>query len=139
VTDLQGRIVAFYPSQPEIIGEDFSFRDWFIGALRTNKPYVSQGYRTATNGHPMVVGVAAPVFQESRRVGVVTVLWRLDSVRELSQGARAEDRRHHLRDRPGGTATDRHTQRRRPWGAPRGPALADDPRGAGRTPRRHHR
>ena len=91
VTDLQGRIVAFYPSQPEVIGEDFSFRDWFIGALRTNKPYVSQGYRTATTGHPMVVGVATPVFQESRRVGVVTVLWRLDSVRELSQGARADD------------------------------------------------
>lgn len=39
----------------------------------------------------MVVGVAAPVFQESRRVGVVTVLWRLDSVRQLSQSARADD------------------------------------------------
>jgi len=74
VTDLQGRIVAFYPPQPEIIGDDFSFRDWFKGALRTNKPYVSEGYRTATTGHPMVVGVAAPVFEESRRVGVVTVL-----------------------------------------------------------------
>ncbi len=91
VTDLHGRIVAFYPSQPEIIGEDFSYRDWFIGVLRTNKPYVSEGYRTATTGHPMVVGVVAPVFQESRRVGVVTVLWRLDSVRQLSQGARADD------------------------------------------------
>src|SRR5665647_2741944 len=34
VADLQGRIVAFYPSQPEIIGENFSFRDWFIGALQ---------------------------------------------------------------------------------------------------------
>lgn len=91
VADLQGRIVAFHPSQPEIIGEDFSFRDWFTGALRTNAPYVSQGYRTATTGHPMVVGVAAPVFMESRSVGVITVLWRLDSVRELSQGARADD------------------------------------------------
>ena len=91
VTDLDGRIVAFYPSQPEIIGEQFSYRDWFIGVLRTNNPYVSEGYRTATTGHPMVVGVAAPVFQESRRVGVVTVLWRLDSVRQLSQSARADD------------------------------------------------
>ena len=91
VTDLRGRTVALYPFQPEVIGENFSFRDWFIGALRTNQPYVSQGYRTAATGHPMVVGVATPVFQESRRVGVVTVLWRLDSVRKLSQGARADD------------------------------------------------
>lgn len=91
VADLDGRIVAFYPSQPEIIGQQFSYRDWFIGVLRTNKPYISEGYRTATTGHPMVVAVAAPVFQESRRLGVVTVLWRLDSVRQLSQSARADD------------------------------------------------
>jgi len=60
VSDLQGRIVAIYPPQPEIIGDDFSFRDWFKGALRTNEPYVSEAYRTAATGHPMVVGVSTP-------------------------------------------------------------------------------
>jgi diguanylate cyclase (GGDEF)-like protein/PAS domain S-box-containing protein len=91
VTDLRGRIVALYPSQPELVGQDFAFRDWFKGVSRTGKPYVSEAYRTAARGHPLVVGVAAPVLDGSRRVGVVTVLWQLESVRQLSQGARADD------------------------------------------------
>jgi diguanylate cyclase (GGDEF)-like protein/PAS domain S-box-containing protein len=91
VTDTRGRIVACYPLQPDLIGQDFSFRDWFKGVSRTGRPYVSEAYRTAATGHPLVVGVAAPVFDGSRRVGVVTVLWQLDSVRQVSQGARADD------------------------------------------------
>jgi diguanylate cyclase (GGDEF)-like protein/PAS domain S-box-containing protein len=91
VTDTRGRIVAFYPSQPDIVGRDFSFRDWFAGAVRTGKPYVSEAYRTAATGHPMVVGVATPVLNGSRHVGFITVLWQLDSLRKLSQGARADD------------------------------------------------
>ena len=91
VCDIQGRIVASYPTQPEVIGQSFAFRDWFQGVSRTGKPYVSEAYRTAATGRPLVVGVSAPVLDGFRRVGVITVLWQLESVQRLSQGARADD------------------------------------------------
>ena len=91
VTDRQGRIVAVYSRQPELVGRGFAFRDWFKGVSRTGKPYVSEAYRTAATGHPLVVGVAAPVLDGSQRVGFIAVLWQLDSVRSVSQGARADD------------------------------------------------
>ena len=83
--------MQIYPAQPELIGKDFSFRDWFQGASRTGRPYVSSAYRSAASGHPLVVGVAAPVLDGSRRVGYITVLWQLDSVRAVAEGAQRDD------------------------------------------------
>ena len=91
VVDSQGRAVALYPAQPGLIGVDFSYRDWFKGAARTGGPYVSEAYRAAATGHPLVAAVAAPVLAGSRRVGYIVVLWQLDSVRAVSQGAHADD------------------------------------------------
>ena len=89
--DTRGRLVAAYPAQPEVVGKDFSFRDWFQGASRTGRPYVSAAYRSAANGHPLVVGVSSPVLDGSRRVGYVTVLWQLDSVRAVAEGSHRDD------------------------------------------------
>jgi len=91
LSDTRGRNVAIFPVQPEIIGKDFSFRDWFQGASRTGRPYVSSAYISAANGHPLVVGVSAPVFDGSRRVGYVTVLWQLESVRAVADGSHKDD------------------------------------------------
>jgi diguanylate cyclase (GGDEF)-like protein/PAS domain S-box-containing protein len=91
VFDTRGRVVATYPSQPGLIGQDFSFRDWFQGAARTRSPYVSAAYRTAATGHPLVVGVAAPVLDGSRRVGYVLLVWQLSSVRLVAEGSRRDD------------------------------------------------
>jgi len=91
VFDTGGRMVAAYPAQPEILGQDFSFRDWFLGASRTGRPYVSSAYVSSANGHPLVVGVAAPVLDRLRRVGYLTVLWQLDSVRSVAEGSQRDD------------------------------------------------
>jgi diguanylate cyclase (GGDEF)-like protein/PAS domain S-box-containing protein len=91
IADLRGRNVAIYPSQPELLGKSFSFRDWFQGAARTGHPYVSSAYISAASGHPLVVGVAAPVLNGSRRVGYVNVLWQLDSVRGVAEGSQRDD------------------------------------------------
>ncbi|MEO6471436.1 MAG: EAL domain-containing protein [Aeromicrobium sp.] len=90
VSNLLGRNVVIYPKQNELIGKDFSFRDWFKGSSRTGKPYVSEGYRSAATGHPFVVAVAAPVLDGTRRIGYVVILWQLDSVRAVSDGARKD-------------------------------------------------
>ncbi len=91
VADSSGRNVAIYPSQPELLGKDFSFRDWFQGASRTGRPYVSSAYISAASGHPLVVGVAAPVLDGSRRTGYITALWQLDSVRDVAVGSQRDD------------------------------------------------
>ena len=91
VFDTRGRLVATYPAQPGLIGKDFSFRDWFQGVAQTGRPYVSAAYRSAATGHPLVVGVAAPVLDGSRRVGYVLVVWQLDSVRLEAEGSRRDD------------------------------------------------
>ncbi|MET0820977.1 MAG: EAL domain-containing protein [Aeromicrobium sp.] len=91
LSDVTGRTLAAHPPDPELIGRDFSFRDWFRGVSQQGRPYVSEGYRSAADGRPFVVTVAAPVVDGSRRVGYVTFLWRLESVRAIADGAKADD------------------------------------------------
>ncbi|MGV8966907.1 MAG: ATP-binding protein [Cellulomonas sp.] len=91
VTDATGLIVDFYPIQRAIIGQSFSFRDWFKGVSQTRLPYVSVAYRTAATGHPCVVAVSAPVLDGSRALGSLTVLWSLESIRAVVDGARTDD------------------------------------------------
>ncbi|MEP7370550.1 MAG: diguanylate cyclase, partial [Dermatophilaceae bacterium] len=91
VCDTAGRNVVIYPSQPELLGKGFAFRDWFQGASRTGRPYVSSAYTSAANGHPLVVGVAAPVLDGARRLGYITILWQLDSVRGVAEGSQRDD------------------------------------------------
>jgi len=91
IADIRGSNVAIYPSQPELLGKDFSFRDWFQGAARTGRPYISSAYISAASGHPLVVGVAAPVLDGLGRVGYINVLWQLESVRTVAEGAQRDD------------------------------------------------
>jgi len=91
VCDLQGRIVAISPAQPEVLGRSFAYRDWFQGVSSTGRPYVSAAYRSLAKGLPLVVGVSAPVLDGSRRIGYVTLLWQLDSVRSVTEGSRKDD------------------------------------------------
>ncbi|MGB8649262.1 MAG: EAL domain-containing protein [Mycobacteriales bacterium] len=91
LSDLSGRSAVIYPAQPSLIGKDFSFRDWYRGVSATGRPYVSAAYRSAASGHPLVVGVAAPVVDGTRRLGYLTVLWQLDTVRAVAEGSLRDD------------------------------------------------
>ena len=91
LSDTRGWNVAIFPVQTELIGKDFSFRDWFQGASRTGRPYVSSAYISAANGHPLVVGVSSPVFDGSRRAGYMSVLWQFESVRAVADGSHKDD------------------------------------------------
>lgn len=91
LSDLRGYVVAEFPRQVSVEQIDFSYRDWFRGASQSDKPYVSQGYRSAATGAPLVVAIAAPVFDGDRRLGYVVILWQLESLRSISQEAREGD------------------------------------------------
>jgi diguanylate cyclase (GGDEF)-like protein/PAS domain S-box-containing protein len=90
-SDPGGRALAIYPPTPALIGQDFSFRDWYQGVRRTRTAYVSSAYRSAIAGKPLVVAVAAPVRSGARTVGYLTVTWELSSVRAVAEGAQRDD------------------------------------------------
>jgi PAS domain-containing protein len=91
LSNLAGDNVAIAPPLPDLIGENFSYRDWFKGAQQTGKPYVSSAYRSVAPGNPLVVGISTPVFRGNTRVGYLTILGQLEQVRAVAEGARQDD------------------------------------------------
>jgi len=87
-TDASGRLTAVVPSTPEIVGKDFSYRDWYRGAITTQRPYVSEAYTTAIRGEARVVAVASVVRrpENNQVVGILSVVYDLQAVQGFSQG-----------------------------------------------------
>src|SRR5258708_2082943 len=48
VCDPSGKMIINYPFSPATIGHNFSFRDYFQGALKSTSPFVSSGRISAT-------------------------------------------------------------------------------------------
>lgn len=82
--DPDGVLLEIVPSTPEIIGRDFSMRDWYQGAVRTGGVYVSEAFEGAAVGAPLVVGVASPVRAGGETVGVLFAGYGLDSVQQFT-------------------------------------------------------
>jgi signal transduction histidine kinase/ActR/RegA family two-component response regulator/HPt (histidine-containing phosphotransfer) domain-containing protein len=86
VTDTAGVLKAVRPSTPAIVGKDFSFRDWYVGAMRTDGPYVSEAYTTAISGEARVVAAASVVRQPEtgRVVGILAALYDLKAIQAFA-------------------------------------------------------
>jgi len=86
-TDASGRLTAVEPSTPEIVGKDFSYRDWYTGATTAHRPYVSEAYTTAIRGEARVVAVASVVRRPDNNqvVGILSVIYDLQAVQGFSQ------------------------------------------------------
>ncbi|HUH15234.1 MAG TPA: response regulator, partial [Gaiellaceae bacterium] len=84
VADPDGRLIEIVPATPSIVGEDFSFRDWYRGATSQEGPYVSEAYVTQASGNQRVVGAASPVRAGGGRlVGILVAGYSLDHVQEF--------------------------------------------------------
>jgi len=59
LADRRGLLLNIIPSTPSIIGEDFSYRNWYQGVMSAHRSYVSSAYQTAATGHARVVAAAA--------------------------------------------------------------------------------
>ena len=99
LADPGGRLTAVLPASPEVIGRDFSYRDWYRGAMASQRPYVSESYETAILGGPRVVALAVAVREPAsagpdRILGIAAALYNLDSLQGVadqfaqSQGVR---------------------------------------------------
>ncbi|MGH2725580.1 MAG: response regulator, partial [Actinomycetota bacterium] len=58
MADLDG-IIRAAPASPQLIGQNFSHRDWYKGVRARGDTYVSEAFVSAQAGHPFVVTIAA--------------------------------------------------------------------------------
>ncbi len=75
------------PSAPDVIGKNFSYRDWYVGLKRRGGPYISSAYQTSILGRPLVVAAAAYVPGPGgarNPLGILTALYALDEMRGLT-------------------------------------------------------
>lgn len=61
LADVLGTAKDSIPTEPELIGKNFAFRDWYRGVTADFKPYVSEVYQRASEPRFNMVGIAFPV------------------------------------------------------------------------------
>jgi PAS domain S-box-containing protein len=85
VYDLDGTLRAIYPSQPDVLNHNFSYRDWYQGTTKQWNPYISEVYQTAVAPHQLVVAIVVPVKdQAGKPIGILMAPCTLDTMsREL--------------------------------------------------------
>ena len=60
LADLDG-VLRAAPGSPELVGKDFSARDWYRGLVAAGDTYVSEAFESAQATHPLVVSVSTYV------------------------------------------------------------------------------
>jgi PAS domain S-box-containing protein len=84
VSDPSGRLLDAYPPTPSIVGENFSYRDWYRGVIASGRPYVSEAYQSAITGHPFVVGVAAPIrATNGQLIGILVAGYDINAIQRF--------------------------------------------------------
>lgn len=74
LADVSGRLMADVPHATEVVGQDFSYRDWYKGVSAGWRPYLSEVYRRAAAPQVNVVAVAIPIRGEGPSVEPVGIL-----------------------------------------------------------------
>src|SRR5216683_1365952 len=80
VCDPSGNMIINYPFSPSTIGQNFSSRDYFQGALKSDWPFISSGSISAITD-TYVVSVAAHITNDKGRIiGVMVINLSLDKL-----------------------------------------------------------
>jgi signal transduction histidine kinase/DNA-binding response OmpR family regulator len=85
ITAPDGRLTHVVPPTPEIVGRDFSFRDWYRGLQDGEGPYVSEAYKTAIAGNPLVVAAADFVrATDGRPIAIIAATYELATIQAFT-------------------------------------------------------
>ncbi len=85
--DPDGTMRAIYPPQPDLIGHNFAFRDWYKGVTREWRPYVSEVYQSVVPPYQTVVAIAVPITDDSgKHAGILMAPYALDSISQWLVG-----------------------------------------------------
>ena len=86
VLDTDGDLLAVRPPAPSILGRNFAYRSYFSGALAEDTAYLSEAFVRAAPPYDRVISVSRAVRNaQGRPVGVVSIAYRLDTVREFAK------------------------------------------------------
>ncbi|HTY84278.1 MAG TPA: response regulator [Silvibacterium sp.] len=92
VYDLDGTMRGIYPPDPELLGRNYAFRDWYKGVSQQWKPYVSEVYQTAIAPHPLVTAIATPIRdEEGKPIGILMAPFAVDALSRQLVGTSAEN------------------------------------------------
>jgi signal transduction histidine kinase/CheY-like chemotaxis protein len=86
-----GTLIEIVPTTPEIVGKDYSFRDWYKGVTATGRPYLSEVYRTQARGEALVIAAAAPVKKDGKLLGILVAAYGLDHVSRFTTTLLADE------------------------------------------------
>lgn len=70
----KGVVLANYTVQLDLIGRNFSNRDWYKGVSKSWQPYVSEFYLRASEPKRYIFAIAIPIKTERREVVGIIVL-----------------------------------------------------------------
>jgi PAS domain S-box-containing protein len=80
VYDLDGTMRAIYPSEP-LLNQNFAYREWYQGAARQWRPYVSGVYQTAVQPHQLVAAIVVPIKDPTGKpIGILMAPFSLDTM-----------------------------------------------------------
>jgi PAS domain S-box-containing protein len=71
--DAQGTIVSLEPHSPSAVGQDYSFRDYFTGAVYTSDSYISTVFVSPAARNSQIVAISHRISDNSGRVVGVLV------------------------------------------------------------------
>lgn len=81
VFDMEGRLWARTPADPSIVGQDFSTRDYFKGAMSSDDVYVSNVFKQKGTPGVIVVGVASAIRNsEGGKIAVLQATIRVSRI-----------------------------------------------------------
>lgn len=70
----QGILLADYPSDPKVQGQDFSYRDWYRGVSQGWTPYVSEFFQRAAKPPRFLFNIAIPIKSPDGRILGILVM-----------------------------------------------------------------
>lgn len=69
IADAGGVLRYDYPVDASVLGQDFSYRDWYRGVSEDQRPYLSLIYQRAALNAPYVVALATPIRSDGEILG----------------------------------------------------------------------
>lgn len=86
-----GTLQSIWPPAPEVVGMNFSYRDYYIGVTSSRAPYVSEVFKRAAIPHYNISAIAIPIFpygehtSEADLIGILVITVKLDTILEWSK------------------------------------------------------
>lgn len=81
VYDIKGTMRGIYPENPDLLGHNYGFRDWYKGVAKQWKPYISEVYQTAVPPYQLVSAIAIPLKDDTGTpIGVLMAPFALDTL-----------------------------------------------------------